>query len=1044
MEKYSELRDAIENIDLIDTHAHNIVSLNSTFPFIKCFTEADGDEALSYAPHSLSFKRSLRDLADLYECDKSLDGVETCRQGLGLSLISDKCFEAAKIYALLIDDGIEFDQMHDLEWHRNFVPFVGRIVRIETLAEKILNGEIPDESKWTLDMFAKIFTKMLNSYPLKFCSTVADKAVGLKSIAAYRSGLEIDPYVTKMDAEEGLVEVLSSVKPVRIQNKSLIDFIFMLSLDVALCFNLPVQIHTGFGDRDLDLRLSNPLHLRAVLEEKKYSKCCFVLLHASYPFSKEASYLACVYPQVYLDFGLAVPKLSVHGMISCVKELLEIAPIKKVMFSTDGYAFPETFYLGAKRARAVLLSVLCDACDDGDLTTHEAVEAIEDIFKQNAARLYKIKADFSCSKIDIPRNPAVFKSNDSHQNTVLVRIIWVDTSGQHRCREMFFNLDLIRSDFDYRLLLVVNRYTSSSHLIVETRFCASQETRWGGSIETRVEYIEESVERIKGVFKKMEVTLGEIFSLFSYEVKNLSPLFKNVSEVHKMYFDDKGLAMVYDEYSDDYEYLGPFIDGSTKPIFDDFLEDEFKSTNFSGFVDLFGNFFDIRFDEGLTLVTRQLHVHYEAYAIVGFGNARQIEDNVVVPARRFYDVVRKNGVGLSVACMAISSSCDGVADGTNLTAVGEIRLIPDLSTKWKIPWAEQEEMVLADMQLKPGEPWDYCPREALRRVSKVLKDEFNLEMDAGFENEFYLLKNVIREGKEEWVPFDSTPYCSTSAFDAASSLFQEMNLALQSIHISAEQFHAESGKGQFEIALGHTVCIHAADNLVLAREVIRAIARKHGLLATFTPKYSLEDVGSGCHVHISLLENGMNVFMGSGGSSQYGMSKVGKEFMAGVFYHLPSIMAFTAPLPNSYDRIQPNTWSGAYHCWGKENREAPLRTACPPGISDTVVSNFEIKAFDGCANPHLGLASIVASGIDGLRRNLSLPEPIGTNPFSLHGKVQRLPTKLSESVEALEKDIFLKDFIGEKLVTAVIGVRKADNEFFTKNKDAYKQLIHKY
>jgi glutamine synthetase len=83
----------------------------------------------------------------------------------------------------------------------------------------------------------------------------------------------------------------------------------------------------------------------------------------------------------------------------------------------------------------------------------------------------------------------------------------------------------------------------------------------------------------------------------------------------------------------------------------------------------------------------------------------------------------------------------------------------------------------------------------------------------------------------------------------------------------------------------------------------------------------------------------------------------------------------------SYDRIQPDTWSGAYLCWGKENKEAPLRTACPPGVPLDLVSNFEIKSFDGCANPHLGLAAIVAAGIDGLRRHLKLPEPIGMNSF---------------------------------------------------------------
>ncbi|KAG5556805.1 hypothetical protein RHGRI_007158 [Rhododendron griersonianum] len=416
----------------------------------------------------------------------------------------------------------------------------------------------------------------------------------------------------------------------------------------------------------------------------------------------------------------------------------------------------------------------------------------------------------------------------------------------------------------------------------------------------------------------------------------------------------------------------------------------------------------------------------------------------VVPRKRFHDIVIKNGVGLTVACMALISAVDAPADGTNLGGVGEIRLIPDLSTKCRIPWSKQEEMVLADMHLKPGEAWEYCPREALRRVSKVLKDEFNLVMNAGFENEFYLLKSVSRELKEEFIPFDSTPYCSTSAFDAASPMLHEVVAALQSLNIPVEQLHAEAGKGQFEIAFGYTTCTDAADNLVFAREVVRAVARKHGLLATFMPKFALDDIGSGSHVHISLWENGRNVFMASSEHSTHGMSKVGEEFMAGVLEHLPSILAFTAPVPNSYDRIQPNTWSGAYQCWGKENREAPLRTACPPGVPDGVVSNFEIKAFDGCANPHLGLASIIAAGIDGLRRHLTLPEPVDTNPASLDSEPQRLPRSLSESVEALEKDGVFRDLIGEKLLVAIKGVRKAEIAFYSQNKDAYKQLIHRY
>ncbi|XP_028051380.1 type-1 glutamine synthetase 1-like [Camellia sinensis] len=164
-------------------------------------------------------------------------------------------------------------------------------------------------------------------------------------------------------------------------------------------------------------------------------------------------------------------------------------------------------------------------------------------------------------------------------------------------------------------------------------------------------------------------------------------------------------------------------------------------------------------------------------------------------------------------------------------------------------------MVLGDMHLKPGEAWEYCPREALRRVSKILNDEFNLVMYAGFESEFYLLKSALREGKEEWFSFDMTPYCSASAFDAASPVLHEVVAALQSLNIAVEQLHSEAGKGQFELALGYTLCSNAADNLIFTREVVRSVARKHGLLATFMPKYALDDIGSGSHVHLSLCQS---------------------------------------------------------------------------------------------------------------------------------------------------------------------------------------------
>ena len=279
MEKYVGLREAMEKVELVDAHSHNIVALDSTFPSIGCFSEANGD-ALSDATHSLYFKRGLREIAELYGSEVSLSGVEEYHRCSGLQSITSICFKAARIAAILIDDGIDFDKKHDIQWHRSFAPIVGRILRIKHLAEKILDEEAPDGSPWTLDVLTAIFVGKLKS--------VVDGISSLKSIAAYRSGLEINTNVSRQNAEEGLAEVLYAGKPVLITNKNFIDYIFTRSLEVALCFDLPMQLHTGFGDRDLDLRLANPLHLRTLLEDKGFSKCRIVLLHAFYPFSKEA------------------------------------------------------------------------------------------------------------------------------------------------------------------------------------------------------------------------------------------------------------------------------------------------------------------------------------------------------------------------------------------------------------------------------------------------------------------------------------------------------------------------------------------------------------------------------------------------------------------------------------------------------------------------------------------------------------------------------------------------------------------------------------
>ncbi|HEY9645643.1 MAG TPA: amidohydrolase family protein, partial [Chroococcidiopsis sp.] len=255
-----------------------------------------------------------------------------------------------------------------------------RLLRLEYLAEQMI-AQVA-----RFDVFLEWWRSELDPPPAG--------VVGFKSIAAYRTGLDIQP-VSWESAEDCFYAIKAQYADapgarVRLAHAPLIDFLVHEGLAIAARYNLPVQFHTGFGDPDLDLRLANPLHLRPLLEHPSYRQVPIVLLHAAYPFMREAGYLAAVYPQVYVDFGLAVPFLSVAGMRQSIQALLELSPVSKVLYSSDAHLIPELYYLGAKWGRQALGDVLTQAIADGDLTTTEAETAAQAILHGNAHTLYRL------------------------------------------------------------------------------------------------------------------------------------------------------------------------------------------------------------------------------------------------------------------------------------------------------------------------------------------------------------------------------------------------------------------------------------------------------------------------------------------------------------------------------------------------------------------------------------------------------------------------------------------------------------------------------
>lgn len=360
-------------IPVLDHHAHGLMrpELVRGAPYAGFFTEArDPEQIALHAPSAFSYRRNLRAVAELLGVEPREAAIAERREAMGAEAYARRFLEAAHIEAVFLDDGFAPDELEPVAWHERFFP-TARILRLEAHAEGILRRS-PD-----LDGFVETFRASIDPPP--------PPVVAFKSIAAYRTGLDLR-LPAREEAEVGFRAYKAG--GVRLAQKSLLDHILGVALEVAARRQMPVQFHSGFGDPDLDLRLANPLHLRVILEDGRFRHVPVVLLHAAYPFTREAGYLAATYPRVYLDFGLAFPLLSASGMGRTLDHLFELGPVSKVMYSSDAHHIPELYYLAARCGREALGNMLERAVRTRELTAAEAEQVAGDVLRGNAARLY--------------------------------------------------------------------------------------------------------------------------------------------------------------------------------------------------------------------------------------------------------------------------------------------------------------------------------------------------------------------------------------------------------------------------------------------------------------------------------------------------------------------------------------------------------------------------------------------------------------------------------------------------------------------------------
>ena len=397
-----------------------------------------------------------------------------------------------------------------------------------------------------------------------------------------------------------------------------------------------------------------------------------------------------------------------------------------------------------------------------------------------------------------------------------------------------------------------------------------------------------------------------------------------------------------------------------------------------------------------------------------------------------------SGIGHTRAMMAMSM-VDELAPVEGMGPVGEVRIKPDPSTFVALPYAPGAAAMLADQVNPDGSPWDGCARTFLRQAVADLGRE-GYELQASFEPEFTLGRH---EGAS-FTPIDESLCYSATGFHLAHDYTIDLVDALIRQGLEVEHYYPELGHGQQEVPIRHASALRAADNHVLLRETARAVAIRHGLWASFAPKPLPEQAGNGAHLHASLWADGAPAFADP--DDRYGLSAVGYHFLAGVLAHLPGLVALACGTVNSYRRLAPRMWSGAFACYGPDNREAALRVCSPIGSLGSV--NLEFKPIDSTGNPYLALGAFIYAGIDGIRRSLSPGEPVLVDPAVLDSSerdrlsVARLPSSLGAALDALEADSSLMSALGPLRSAAYLAVKRSEVEHFRGRDAAYECRQH--
>ena len=932
-----DLKQLIQTFPVIDNHAHNMLTEDNAYgsveyPFESITSEAQGHALSDHVHSSLSHMRGIKQLAEFFQCPETLQDVKACRYEWvrrDYPGLIKKCFEGT--HAIMMDDGLTPSIVNTFKWHRQFVPTVSRIVRIEHIATELLEQlviaagflKVGVDADWDINQTEAFLVRFNTAFRNQIRSLANDPDVrGFKSVICYRSGLDIglesrsnfrphqsltgSPLLT---AFHEFIQKAVRNNDYRVQKKEVNDYLVVVVCDVLAKLvdtdgeGLPFQFHTGLGDTDINLVKANPAYMQALISA--FPQVDFVILHSSYPYTREAGYLAANYVNAWLDIGEVFPMLSRSGEETVIRQALELTPSSKILWSTDGHFYPETYHLANRQFRDAFSRVLTSYVAEGDLTVAQAVNVAVDIMFWNSNALYRL--------------------DEERKYPELLKACGRMTGGSMRT--------LVNG------VSKPGSYKSTASTVVDTN---GQSSRPSASRPA------------------------------ASQPANTNPL------VHR-------------------------------PRDTTAAADDTSTAAFAQNVAIFEAF--LQANPGVKYIWLQFCDYT--------GTLR----NRMVTTAQFRKQLSSGKNPCITTALSRLLQDDNLATGASAT--GQFLMAPDLSSlclNKGIPSPSasvQTWWMLDTLEVPARDHWNRCPRWLLQQQVDALKSEFNIDILMGFEIEIVFMRPILSDNKSDFVEFEPLHMVhswSNMTYQQLDMLpiVEEIVETLAEIDIHLPQFHSEAAPGQWEFPLPAFEPVKAVDVLFKAKDVIRNIAKKHGLKATLYPRPYNFTCGSANHAHISV--NGPGI-----------VEKYGNSFLAGILEHLPALLAFTLPLEESYARVSAGIWAGGeYVCWGTQNKEVPLR-GCGPG-------HWELKSVDGIGNMYLSMSALLAAGLHGVRQELPLesqdcvgdPTGIGEEERARLGIRTKLPHSLEESLWCLKRNNVLKRLLGEEVIADYVAVKESE------------------